>query len=76
MIAGSEMAGGSNAGIEVFGLVTMATIGARQGPPDLSVDKPSREHFPRLYIKHIFFLQSSLMCYQAITQEKIVKRES
>ena len=64
LIAESMLAAGSNAGIEVFGLVTMGTIGARQGPPDLSVDKPSREHFPRLYIKtHIFFLQSNLICY-------------
>ena len=29
---GCEMAGGSNAGIEVFGLVTMATIDACQAP--------------------------------------------
>ena len=75
LIAGSELAAaGSNAGIEVFGLVTMGTIGARQGPPDLSVDKPSREHFPRLYIKtHIFFLQSNLICYptQAPYFEKV-----
>ena len=65
----SEICAGSNAGIEVFGLVTMPTIGARQDPADLSVDKPTREHFPRLYIKtHFLLLKPYLMYYKTWTR--------